>query len=72
MLQTIDDFYTWSAALGANQTIFVPSATFIGGLSDYHKTFINSEPGMIRKVGMFITSLFSNSGVCGYLSSVST
>ena len=50
MLRSIDDFYTWSDSYNINQTIFVPSATFLASLSDFHKTYINSEPGLIRKV----------------------
>ena len=50
MLRSIDDFYTWSDSYNINQTIFVPSATFLASLSDFHRTYINSEPGLIRKV----------------------
>lgn len=61
MLRTIDDFYTWSATEDVKQTLFVPSASFLASLSDHHRTFVTSEPGMMRKVRTFC--LTNKSGV---------
>ncbi|WAR06644.1 BGH3-like protein [Mya arenaria] len=50
LISGIDDFYTWSDAPNTNLTLLVPSAAFMASLSDFHRTFIESEPGMDRKI----------------------
>ena len=52
MLQRIDEFFTWAWAHDVQQTVFVPSAKFLSGLSGHHKTALASEPGLIRKVNV--------------------
>ncbi|XP_045209356.2 fasciclin-1-like [Mercenaria mercenaria] len=50
LVQQVEEFNTWSSTLNINQTLFVPSTSFLQNLKDYHQIRITTESGMVKKL----------------------
>ncbi|XP_060585787.1 uncharacterized protein LOC132741599 isoform X2 [Ruditapes philippinarum] len=50
LVQEVDEFRTWSSTFNINQTLFVPSTTFLQNLNGNHRLHIETEPHLIKKL----------------------
>lgn len=50
LIQQVLEFTAWSATFNINQTLFVPSGTFLTNLDEHHRIRIVSEPGLVEKL----------------------